>query len=166
MAYNDPINGAPNFSIAELCRSDTAFKKGIYNIAPSEQAANLVYLAQKVLQPIRDHFGEPLIVTSGYRSPSLNSYIGGSRTSFHCHGCAADLQFGKSSNHSLLELFEYIYRNLPFSELIAEECPNGWIHVALQKGREDEKKVKYKLVGDVVRRASFAEVMKIMGANQ
>lgn len=165
MAYNDQIDGAPNFSIAELCRSDTAYRKGIYNIAPSEQAAALEYLARTVLQPIRDHFGEPLIVTSGYRSPSLNTAIGGSRTSFHCHGCAADIRFDRGSKRSLLELFVFINDNLPYTELIAEELPDGWVHVAIAKGREEERQVKYKLAGDLVRRSTFAEVMKILGAS-
>lgn len=159
----EPIPQAQNFTLAELCRSDTAFKQGLSNTPTSEHQQNLIYLAQTVLQPIRDFFGEPLVISSGYRGPALNKAVGGSPTSFHCHGCAADIQFVKGSSHKLVEIFGYVHGYLPYTELIAEELPDGWIHVAIAKGREDEKKVKYKRKGDIVRRASYAEIMKIIG---
>lgn len=159
----EPIPNAPNFTLAELCRSATAYNRGISNTPPAEYQNNLVYLAQTVLQPIRDFFGEPLVVTSGYRGPALNRAVGGSPSSFHCIGCAADIQFGKNSKHNLLELFDYIHGHLPYTELIAEEFPSGWVHVAIEKGRENEKQVKYKLRGGIVRRASYTEVMRVIG---
>lgn len=159
----EPIDNAPNFTLAELCRSATAFRDGISNTPTTEHQQNLIYLAQTVLQPIRDFFGEPIVVSSGYRGPALNKAVGGSPTSHHCNGCAADIMFGKDSSHKLIEIFGYIHGHLPYTELIAEELPDGWIHVAIVKGRENENQVKYKRRGDIVRRASYAEVMKVMG---
>ena len=159
-SFYHPIAGAPNFTLAELCKSETAYSKGIYNMPDSTGIANLTYLAQKVLQPIRDHFAEPIIISSGYRSPALNKCIGGSPTSFHAHGCAADWDFANHSRHTLLDAFEYIYSNLPFTELILEEFPGGWIHVAIARGRENEKQLKYKPRGGVVKRASYGEILK------
>lgn len=159
----EPIQNAPNFTLAELCKSATAFRDGISNTPTTEHQENLIYLAQTVLQPIREFFGEPIVITSGYRGPRLNQAVGGSPSSFHCHGCAADIRFSQNSTHKLIELFGYIHGNLPFTELIAEELPDGWIHVAIAKGREDEKQVKYKRKGGLVRRASYAEVLKVMG---
>lgn len=158
-----PISGAENFTLAELCRSDTAYRRGIYNIPDAAGLERLTYLARNVLQPIRNHFGIPLVVTSGYRSPRLNNAIGGSPTSHHCHCQAADVRFQPHPFFSLFDLFEFIYKSLPFTELIAEELPDGWIHVALAKGRENEKVTKYKMVGGQVKRASFDEIARVLG---
>lgn len=159
----EPIPNAPNFTLGELCRSATAYREGLSNTPTTEHQNNLIYLAQTVLQPIRDYFGEPLVISSGYRGPALNARVGGSPTSHHCYGHAADIMFTQNSKHRLIEIFAYIHGYLPYTELIAEELPDGWIHVAIAKGREDEKKVKYKRKGDIVRRASYAEIMKMFG---
>ena len=157
-----PILGAPNFRLAELIRSETATKKDIPNMPSEVQAENLRLLARRVLQPVRDHFGVPIKVTSGFRSPELNKAINGSPTSFHSHGMAADIEFMDPEEGRLIDLFEFIHDTLPFTELIAEEFPNGWVHVAYAKGRENEKQLKYKLVGQPVRRATFDEIMAIL----
>lgn len=128
-----------NFTMEEMFRSETAERKRIDNRPTPEIEANLEHLVKNVLQPLRDHFGVPIRVTSGYRSPALNKAIGGSSSSWHSHGCAADIQI-PSGKVSLKTVFEYIYNNLPYTELIAEGIDrNGrvsWVHVALVKGRE------------------------------
>ncbi len=159
MVLNKPILGAPNFTLAELIRSATAEAKGIDNTPTQQQAENLRYLARNVLQPIRDHFGVPIRVSSGYRSPALNKAVNGSPASFHSHGTAADIEFKNADDGKLIDIFHFVYDQLPFTELIAEELPNGWIHVALAKGREQENQLKYKLVGQSVKRATFDEIM-------
>ena len=152
-----------NFTVEELLYSSTASKNNINNI-PTEEVYidNLVYLMNKCLQPARDYFNIPMIINSGYRSSKLNKLVGGSPTSFHSIGCAADVDFGNIKTPTLKELFIFFHNSVPFTELIAEELPEGWIHIALQKGRENEKQVKYKLKGQPVKRATFEEVMKII----
>lgn len=154
-----PIPGAPNFTYEELLHSDTAVREGIQNI-PDDQDVwdNMEYLARTVLQPVRDRFG-PIRVTSGYRSAALNRAIpGSSKTSHHCSGAAADIE-PVSAGVPLRDIFAFIAENLPFTELIAENLPNGWVHVAIVRGREDERAVKFKRVGGLVRRSSYGEVM-------
>ena len=135
-----------NLSLSEVTKSNTAIRRGIDNSPTAEHIENLKYLAEKVFQPIREHFGCPIFVSSGYRSKDLNEAIGGSQRSFHSHGMALDLDMdGKSNSVSNADIFYYILNNLQFSELIWEfgddENPN-WVHVAIAKGREDEKNAK------------------------
>ena len=112
-----------NFTLAELTDTDT----GIANNPSQEEIRNLKLLVQKVLQPVRDKFGV-INVTSGYRSPGVNSAVGGSATSDHVHGRAADIQC-----EDMASVFKYIRKNLPFKQLIWEfgtDAQPKWIHVA------------------------------------
>ena len=142
-----------NLSLSETTKSNTAIRRGIDNTPTDAHIENLKYLAEKVFQPIRDHFGSSIFVSSGYRSKALNEAIGGSQRSFHSHGCALDLDMdGRSNKITNADIFNYIKENLPYSELIwefgTEDNPN-WVHVAIAKGREDEKnaKIAYKVDG-------------------
>lgn len=159
---NAQIIGAAGFRWREFFRSSAAKKLGIDNTPQDPKIyGNIEYLARKVLQPVRDHFGAPIRVTSGYRSPRLNIAVGGSPASFHALGCAADIEpLDKNARFTVRDIFTYIHDNLPYTELIAEELPNGWVHVALQKGREKERQLKCKLLGGSVRRATYAEIMR------
>ena len=135
-----------NLSLNEVTKSDTAMRRGIDNTPSEEHLKNLKYLAEKVFQPIREHFGVPIYISSGYRSPELNEVIGGSPRSFHSHGMALDLdQDGRNKGVSNADVFYFIKDNLPFTELIWEfgdENNPNWVHVAIAPGREDEKKIK------------------------
>jgi zinc D-Ala-D-Ala carboxypeptidase len=135
-----------NLSLNEVIKSNTATRKGIDNTPTEEHLKNLKYLAEKVFQPIREHFGVPIYISSGYRSKALNEAIGGSKTSFHSHGMALDLdQDGRNRGVSNADVFYYIKDNLQFTELIWEfgdETNPNWVHVAIAPGREDEKKIK------------------------
>ena len=118
-----------NFSLNELCKSDSAIRHGIDNTPPDEVIQNLQALVDNVLQPLRDKFG-PIVVTSGYRSPDLNRKIGGSTTSHHCYGYAADFEGLGMDNR---ELAIYIRDNLKFTQLISEFYQDGvpdsgWVH--------------------------------------
>lgn len=121
-----------NFSLSELTRSQTATRKGIENQPDDEQLANLVALCECVLQPIRDHFGKSVRISSGLRVPELNAAIGGSTTSDHCRGMAADIEVPPVDN---LELARWIEGSgLAFRQLILEYYDgtqdSGWIHVS------------------------------------
>ena len=124
-----------NFSVSELTRSQTATRKGIDNSPNEEQLASLQALCENVLQPIREHFGMPVRISSGLRVPELNTAIGGSATSDHCKGMAADIEIPGVDNK---ELAEWIGANLEFRQLILEfytagDPDSGWVHVSYNK---------------------------------
>ena len=79
------------FTIAELCRSNTADKFLIDNKCTKEQAANMMALVNNVLDPLREAYGKPIRVNSGFRCEKLNKKVGGSKPSDHLHGMAADI---------------------------------------------------------------------------
>ena len=122
-----------NFTLQELIKSQTALRKGINNKPASPGVVvNLQTLCEKVLQPVRDHFGKPVTVNSGYRCPKLNKAIGSSSKSQHTKGLAADIEIPGVSNK---ELAEYIESKLPFDQLILEfyngvDPNSGWVHVS------------------------------------
>ena len=130
-----------NFSLAELTASQVAARKGIPNNPTAGQIENLKKLCESILQPIRNHYDSPVIISSGYRSPELCVVIGSSIDSQHAKGCAADLQVAGVDNKSLAK---YIKENLDFDQLILEfykesEGPHsGWVHVSYV-GKENRK---------------------------
>ena len=135
-----------NLSLDEVIYSQTALRRDIDNTPTKEHIENLKYVAEKIFQPIREHFGVPIYVSSGYRSKDLNEAIGGSPRSFHSYGMALDLdQDGRNKGVSNADVFYFIKDNLQFTELIWEfgddNNPN-WVHVAIAPGREEEKNTK------------------------
>tara|TARA_R110002020_G_scaffold5502_1_gene22824 strand:- start:249 stop:788 length:540 start_codon:yes stop_codon:yes gene_type:complete len=121
------------FSLKELTKSQTAIRQGIKNKPTKAQEVQLKELCKNVLDPIREHFGVPIRVTSGYRCAKLNEVIGGSSKSQHMaknSDCAVDFKFTK--NVDLQEAFDWITKtsNLPFDQCISEFLPNGWIHIS------------------------------------
>ena len=121
-----------NFVLSEMTGSRTASRRGIDNTPPPKAIAALKTLCVEVLQPLRDHLGKPITVTSGYRSPRLNRAIGGSGSSQHCKGEAADF---KVPGVSHLEIARWMERKLNYDQLIYEFGENGWIHVSYRAGR-------------------------------
>lgn len=142
VSVQEKIPNAPNFQWIEFIRSDVATRKGIDNKPNKKQWKNIQYLAEKILQPLRDHFGR-IRISSGFRSPELNREIGGSPTSFHSHGMAADIH-PLRDGVSYFDILKYIHYSLPHTELIYEFPPDGWVHVGIQEGRENEKVLKLK----------------------
>lgn len=131
-----------HLSLDELTHSDTALRKGIDNTPTKEALANLLVTAQKIFEPAREHFGVPIIISSGYRCPKLNSAIGGEPTSQHTKGEALDLVMtnGKSNK----DLFLYLLNNVEFDQLIAEDNVNGqpkWIHCSYTSAKPNRKQV-------------------------
>lgn len=128
------------FSIEELCKSDTATARGIDNTPNDEVKANLEALIENVLDPLREAYGKPIYVNSGYRCSELNKIVRGVDNSFHTKGYACDIDMGDKEDNQ--PIFDYIKDNLPFTEL-GWEGNGRWVHVAYVKGREHEKEVFY-----------------------
>ena len=126
-----------NFSLNELTKSQTAERKGIDNTPSAEHQENLKSLCEMILQPIRDHFGQVVSVSSGYRSPELCVAIGSSTQSQHAKGQASDFEIFGVSNK---ELADWIDENLDYDQLIleywkGEDEPNsGWVHCSYTNG--------------------------------
>ena len=123
---------SPNFSLNELTQSETALRKGLSNEPTQETVSALQLLVVNVLQPIRDHYAKGVKVNSGYRSPEVNVSVGGSKTSDHCKGQAADIEIPGVAN---AELAKYIKDELQFTQLILEfytpgVLDSGWVHVS------------------------------------
>jgi zinc D-Ala-D-Ala carboxypeptidase len=126
------MNLTENFSLHEMTKSETALRKGMPNEPTEADIANLKLLAEKVLQPLRDHYGVGIKVNSGYRSPDVNAAVGGSRTSDHCKGQAADIEIAGIPNATLAQ---YIKDSLQYTQLILEFYTpgipdSGWVHVS------------------------------------
>lgn len=96
------------FKLEELLKSDTALASQIENLPSWSDVENLQELATLVLDPIRQAWGQPLIVTSGFRSPQLNAAVGGVPTSAHMEGCAADIVLPHWSTMKVGELYNLI----------------------------------------------------------
>jgi hypothetical protein len=105
---------------------------GLDNTPDDAALENLKTLCEKVLQPVRDHFSKSVTVNSGYRSPESNAAVGGSKTSDHCKGQAADIEIDGLPNP---ELAKWIMDNLDYTQLILEfytqgQPNSGWVHVS------------------------------------
>lgn len=118
-----------NFTLSELTYSVTAEANKIYNKPSAQVIENLRQLCVHILQPLRDHFKTPVIISSGYRSSALNKKIGGVANSQHLTGNAADIIMPAQK---LTAVFDYINKNLPFDQLLLEHNRSGykWIHVS------------------------------------
>ena len=126
-----------NFSLSELIKSQTAERCDIDNNPDKEHIESLQKLCDNILQPIRDYFKKPVVISSGYRSPELSQKIGSSSRSQHCKGEAADLEIPSVSNK---ELADFINDNLDFDQVILEfhnpdEINSGWVHVSYVSDR-------------------------------
>ena len=149
-----------NLSLEEVIKSTTAKRLGIDNTPDDWTTENLRQVALNVFQPLRDAFGCPIFVSSGYRSADLNRAIGGSKRSQHVEGRALDLDadvFGRCTN---AQIFSWIKENVEFDQLIWEfgdESNPDWVHVSfvydganrrrcLKAVRDDQGKVVYEVI--------------------
>ena len=138
--------------------SNTAIRRGIDNTPNDEQLANMKLIATKVFEPLRTYVNGPIKINSFFRSVELNTAIGGSSKSQHCHGQAIDLDdtFGEMTN---AEMYEFIKKHMDFDQLIWEFGDNknpNWIHVSYVSSKEnrnrcllaykENKKTKYKVI--------------------
>jgi len=120
-----------NFSLAELTKSQTAERKGIDNTPNADQIYYLKIVSEKILQPIRNHYEVPFIVSSGFRSVDLCLAINSKATSQHAKGQAVDFEVPGITN---MDLCYFIKTTLDFDQLILE-CytggNTGWVHCSI-----------------------------------
>jgi len=135
-----------NFTLKELTKSQTATRKGIHNEPSTEHIENLIHLAKTILQPVREHFGKPVMISSGYRSPELCEAIGSSAKSQHAKGEAADFEIHGVDNKNLAA---WISANCDFDQLILEfyidgDLNSGWVHCSssMEKSRKQMLKAE------------------------
>ena len=130
-----------HLSLAEVSRSETAKRRGINNTPSGEHLANFKLLAENIFEPIREHFGVPIHISSGYRSKELNSAINGSLTSQHCEGQAIDIDMDSSTNGVTNKMvFDFIKDNLNFDQLI-NEFNYSWVHVSFDSSGKQRKQI-------------------------
>jgi hypothetical protein len=133
------MNLSKNFTLHEMIKSDTALRRGLDNDPDEQQISNLTRLCEEILQPVREKFG-PTKVNSGFRHPDVNSAVGGSKTSDHCKGMAADIEVPGVAN---ADLAQWIVDNCEFRQVILEFYTpgipdSGWVHVSFNP--DDNKK--------------------------
>jgi zinc D-Ala-D-Ala carboxypeptidase len=126
------MNLTTNFSLAEMIKSETALRHDMDNTPGETEIENLKRLCEQVLQPVRNHYAKGVKVNSGYRHPEVNAKVGGSKTSDHCKGQAADIEIPGIPN---AELAQWIAENLTFTQVILEFYTqgvpdSGWVHVS------------------------------------
>jgi hypothetical protein len=126
------MNLTANFTLAEMVKSDTALRHDMDNTPGEAEIENLKRLCEQVLQPVREHFNTGVKVNSGFRHPEVNAKVGGSKTSDHCKGQAADIEIPGIPN---ADLAIWIMENLTYTQLILEFYTpgvpdSGWVHVS------------------------------------
>ena len=145
-------------SYKEGVYSNTATRRGIDNTPNDEQLNNMELIAKEVFEPVRVWVGGPIKINSFFRSPDLNTAIGGSSKSQHCKGQAMDIDdtFGKATN---AEMYNFIKENLDFDQMIwefgSDDNPN-WVHISYVsedknrrrclKAYKENNKTKYKVI--------------------
>ena len=132
-----------HFELAEFTRSSTAKRAGISNMPTDAHLENIKLLCEKILEPIRVHFSRSIILSSGYRSSALNRAVGGSSSSQHCSGEAADIDMD-GTNVTNAQIFNYIKDNLEFDQLIWEfgtDSNPDWVHVSYESNGRQRKQI-------------------------
>jgi hypothetical protein len=117
-----------NFELWEFVVSQTAVRHGLDNTPSAAHIRALKALCENILQPLRDNIKRSIVVSSGYRSPAVNTQVGGSSTSQHCKGQAADFNVSGLSVSAIVERIQKL--ELPFDQLIDEY--GAWVHVSFR----------------------------------
>jgi len=146
-----------NFTLQELIYSDTAIRKGISNEPNEEQIENLKIVCKNILEPVREYFKAPVIISSGYRSAAVCEAVGSSAKSQHTKGQAADFEIFGIPNK---EVADWIVNNIDYDQCILEfwnenEPNSGWVHCSFNsannrkqylKANKENSKVVYSIV--------------------
>ena len=133
-----------NFTLEELTNSSTAKKYKIDNTPNFEEKLNLLHLAQEVLQPIRDAWGESISINSGFRNAKLNKLVKGASNSDHLFGAAADIRTKKNTKEENKKLFNLILKLANEGKItcrqIIDEYNYKWIHVSVNHKKNGYRK--------------------------
>lgn len=126
------MNLTANFTLSEMVKSETALRHDMDNTPGEAEIASLRLLCEKILQPVREHYGKGVKVNSGFRHPEVNAKVGGSKTSDHCKGQAADIEIPGIPN---ADLALHIVDTYKFTQVILEFYTpgvpdSGWVHVS------------------------------------
>ena len=141
-----------NFTLNELTKSQEAIRLGIDNIPNEEHIKNLKILCEKILQPIRDFYGMPVSISSGYRSVALCEAIGSSSKSQHTKGQAADFEVFGITNK---QLADFVVQNLDYDQCILEfwnpnEPNSGWVHCSYNSAGNRKQYLRASKLNNVV----------------
>lgn len=124
-----------NFTLEELTQSPTAKRLNINNEPAEKELNSLLALCRNILQPVRDAYGKPIVISSGYRSERLNKVVGGSKTSQHVKGEAADIHTISDTKESNKALFKVIMEMIQDGKITVGQLINeydyNWIHISL-----------------------------------
>jgi hypothetical protein len=127
------------FKVDEFLRSETADKLGINNTPTDETIIDNINYSLTRLNEIRESYGKPIIISSGYRCQALNEAVGGVKDSKHLYGLAVDLKWDP-------QLLEFITDNMQFDKLIREKAAKTrWIHIQFRRDRETERNLIYSI---------------------
>lgn len=141
-AVSPDMQLSEHFNLKEFTKSETAIRKRIDNTPNAVHAQNLKNVCEKILEPVRKHFGKPVRINSGYRGPALNTAVGGSSKSQHCNGEAVDFEIDGLANP---DLAKWVSENCEFDQIILEfydpkEGPNsGWVHASYTSTGKNRK---------------------------
>lgn len=125
---------AKYFTVYELTKSATATERGIDNTPNKAIENNIKYLIEAVLDPLREAYGKPVYVSSGYRCAELNKAVGGAKNSQHLTGMAADIYVKGESNAVLYDIMRK--GRIPFDQMIIEKGTRNfprWIHLSISR---------------------------------
>ena len=141
-----------NFTLNELTKSQEATRLGIDNTPNKEHIENLKILCEKILQPIRDFYGMPVSISSGYRSVALCEAIGSSSKSQHTKGQAADFEVFGITNK---QLADFVVQNLDYDQCILEfwnpnEPNSGWVHCSYNSAGNRKQYLRASKLNNVV----------------
>jgi zinc D-Ala-D-Ala carboxypeptidase len=144
-----------NISMTEATKSNTATRHGISNLPTEEHLVNMKLVANHVFQPLREHFGVEIGISSFYRSAELNEKIGGAKASQHLTGHAMDIDADMFNKKVVVDgevtlltnkmIFDWIVENVDFDTIIWEFGDNdnaAWIHVSYVQGSNRRRKLK------------------------
>lgn len=167
------IKISKHISYKEATHSNTATRKGITNIPNDTELKAMKTLAEKVFEPVRIHFNEPIRITSFFRSIALNKQIGGSQTSQHCKGEAIDLDAMNGITNK--QVYDYIKKNLVFDQLIWEfgtDKNPDWVHVSytttkinrkqLLKAERKNGKSVYTVINDTINTTTLSKQVAVV----
>ena len=131
------MNLSPHFTFEEMTRSEYALRRGWPN-EPNQQETDNLRRTAVLLEQVRRECGKPIIVTSGYRSPNINSAIGGSKNSQHMLGCAADIRAVGLSPEDLMRII--IGSDIKYDQLIREF--DSWVHISVPNSADAKPRMQ------------------------